>query len=77
MTYSKFIEWRAEVEKERCLREMTLKEIAENVNYNYSYVQQVLKGKVVGQPCVDAVSDLLGIESFVYPKPAYKVRWEE
>lgn len=75
--YSKFKEWRAEVEKERCLRGLSLKEIAKATNYNYSYLQQVLKGRMVGQPCVDRVSELLGIEPYTYPSPGYMVRWEE
>ena len=61
-----FKEWRAEVEKAKVLKGMTTKDLARGCGYSYKYMSNVLLGKQMGQPCVEAISITLGIDAYRY-----------
>lgn len=61
-----FKEWRAEIERQKILQGISNKELADKTGYTYKYLINVMAGRQVGQPCMDAISTILGIEPYVY-----------
>lgn len=61
-----FKEWRAEVERQKVLQGLTNKDLQEKTGYAYKYLSNILQGRQYGQPCVDAISLVLGIETYRY-----------
>jgi len=57
-------EWRAEVEKQLVLCEMTRKELASLIGRSYSYVNGVIAGQIRSKTTVEMISDELGIEPY-------------
>lgn len=61
-----FREWRAEVQKQLILKDMTMKDLAYAIEYNYEYVMSIASGRRVGRPCMDAISRYLGVPPYRY-----------
>jgi len=59
-------EWRAEAARAKIIKGISNKELAESIGYSYKYVVNVLNGYQIGQPCIDAISVALGIDTYRY-----------
>ena len=52
-------EWIADVRRELYLRGESLKDLAENIGMSYSYIRQIMTGKVESLNAAEKISDYL------------------
>lgn len=57
-------EWRAEASKQMVLRDMTKKDLAEELGLTYHYIVAVMCGQVRTKRTIKRISDTLGIQPY-------------